>query len=112
MKTVDETVTTLLDEMTKLGLKCNDRALLKKVATDLGPALRKKDASIVSCGDPKELETVKNNFLITKHNLTDSPELDEAIKSVCERMGASNRHKYRAIFYYLLVEDLGLSGHY
>ena len=97
--------------MKKLGLSC-DEALLEKVAKGLGPALYNKDASTVSCSDQAELDTVKNNFLIKKHGLADGANLDAAIKKVCETMGTSNRNKYRAIFYYLLAEDLGLAGNY
>jgi len=32
------------------------------------------------------------------------PELDKAIQKVCEAMGSSNRTKYRALFYALLVK--------
>ena len=78
----------------------------------MGPALYNKDASTVSCSDQSELDTVKNNFLIKKHGQADGDNLDAAIKKVCETMGTSNRNKYRAIFYYLLVEDLGLAGNY
>jgi len=64
-----------------------------------------KDASTVSGGDKTELETVKKNFLIKKLGLADSPKLDEAIQSVIEVYGRSNRNKYRAVVYYLLVKE-------
>ncbi|MGB0850298.1 MAG: DUF2853 family protein [Bacteroidia bacterium] len=111
MSKFDETVSSMIEEMKKLGLSCNE-ALLGKVAKGLGPALYNRDASTVSCSDQAELDTVKNNFLIKKHGLADGENLDAAIKAVCEKMGSSNRNKYRAIFYYLLTEDLGLAGNY
>jgi len=77
-------------------------ALVKNYAL----VLRKPDAAYVSCSDPKELETVKKNFLIKKLGLKDGPKLEAAIKEVCERMKA-DRRKSRAVFYYLLVKDLG-----
>jgi hypothetical protein len=111
MSQFEEKVSSLTGEMKNLGLSC-DTALFEKVAKGLGPALYNNDASTVSCSDQSELDTVKNNFLIKKHGLSDGASLDNAIKGVCEKMGSSNRHKYRAIFYYLLVEDLGLASNY
>ncbi|HPR00583.1 MAG TPA: DUF2853 family protein, partial [Saprospiraceae bacterium] len=58
-----------------------------------------------SSGDPQELERVKKNFLIKKLGLKDGPELDKAIAKVVDTFGSSNRNKYRAIFYYLLVKE-------
>jgi Asp/Glu/hydantoin racemase len=86
--------------------------LLTKVAKGLGPSIYLGDASMVSCSDQTELDRVKNNFLIKKMGLADSAKLDSAIKAVCDKMGSSNRTKHRAVFYYLLVEDLGLQGKY
>lgn len=81
-----------------------DKDLLKAVTKACGPAIYHKDASKVSTSDPLELLRIKKNFLIKKLNLKDSPVLDAAIKEVGEQLGKSNRHKYRAIFYYLLVK--------
>ena len=81
--------------------------LLKKIAKSLGPSIYLKDASLVSCSDPVELARVKNNFLIKKLGLADGDNLDAAIKSVCEQY-AGSKQKHRAVFYYLLVENLGL----
>ena len=36
--------------------------------------------------------------------MSDDPSLEEAIIEVCQKMGTSNRNKYRPVFYYLLVE--------
>jgi len=87
--------------------KCNtqpDMALLRKVTIGCGPSIYNADASTVSGSDRKELETVKNNFLIKKLGLTNSAELDSAIDSVIEKYGRSNRNKYRAVVYYLLTK--------
>ena len=78
--------------------------LLTKVTIACGPSIYNDDASTVGCSSKSELETVKNNFLIKKLGLKDSPELDKAIKEVCEQLGTSNRNKYRAMFYYLLTK--------
>ena len=93
----------------ELGLRV-DEDLLTKVTRGLGPSIYLPDASRVSCGDPSELERVKKRFLIKKMGLQDSPQLDAAIQRVCEKYPA--KVKMRAIFYYLLVEDLGLKTKY
>lgn len=80
-----------------------DDALITAVFKGLGPAVHNKDASSVSCGDKKELETVKKNFLMKKLGLKDGPELDTAIKEVCEEM-KDTRIKSRVAFYYLLTK--------
>ncbi len=105
MGKLDEVVAKLEANMTdKLGIKKVDSALLRAAAKACGPALYNKDASTVSSGDQAELDRVKNNFLIKKLGLKDSPKLDEAIQEVVDTFGSSNRNKYRAIFYYLLIQ--------
>ncbi|MBE0423314.1 MAG: DUF2853 family protein [Lutibacter sp.] len=111
MSKFDEKITLYQSEMKKLGLKF-DADLLTKVTKGLGPSIYKADAETVSGSDKKELETVKNNFLIKKLGLPDSPKLDKAIENVIEKVGKSNRNKYRAIFYYELVKELGQEGKY
>ncbi len=82
-----------------------DHDLLKKVTIGLGPSIYNADAATVSGSDPKELETVKKNYLIKKLGMNDGPELDEAIDRAITTLGKSNRNKYRAAVYYLLCRD-------
>ena len=89
-----------------------DETLLTAITKSLGPSIYNDDSSRVSCSDKTELDRVKNNFLIGKMGLADGPDLDAALKEVCEQMGTANRNKYRAIFYYLLVKKLGLEAKY
>lgn len=89
-----------------------DMDLLTKVTIGCGPSIYNKDASSVACGQESELATVKNNYLIGKLGLSDGPELDNAIKEVCEKMGTSNRNKHRAMFYYLLCVKFGKQDSY
>ena len=94
----------------KLGL---DKELIAKVTNGLGPSIYNKDAETVSCSDASELARVRENFLKKKLGLTESDEkLDAAIKEVCEKMGSSNRNKYRALFYALLVKKYGKESVY
>ncbi|MCD8447020.1 DUF2853 family protein [Tenacibaculum finnmarkense] len=86
--------------------------LLTAVTKGLGPSIYKTDAETVSGTDPKELLTVKNNFLIKKLGLADTAELDQAIDQVMEQIGRSERKKYRAVVYYLLAKKFNKEAVY
>ncbi len=103
MATFVETFQVFETEMDKLGISY-DPALFEAVTRSIGPSIYANDATRVSCTQQSEMDTVKNNFLIGKLGLTDGPELDAAMKEVCDRMGKSNPNKYRACFYYMLVK--------
>lgn len=77
--------------------------LLTKVTIGCGPSIYNSDSSTVAGSQPSELETVKKNFLIKKLGLTNSPALDTGIQTVLEQYGKGNKHKYRAVVYYLLT---------
>ncbi|MFT6370259.1 MAG: hypothetical protein ACJAUQ_000681 [Maribacter sp.] len=81
-----------------------DMELLTKVTVGLGPSIYNLDASKISGGDEKELETVKNNYLVKKLGLMDSPALMDAVKSVLDTYGSSNKNKHRAVVYYMLCK--------
>jgi hypothetical protein len=89
-----------------------DMDLLTKVTIGCGPAIYDADASTVAATQDGELETVKNNFLIKKLGLADGPELMEAINSVLETYGMSERNKYRAVVYYMLTKHFGKEAVY
>ena len=89
-----------------------DMDLLTKVTVGLGPSIYNMDASKVSGGDEKELETVKNNYLIKKLGLSDGPELMDAINSVLDKYGSSNKNKYRAVVYYMLCKHFNKASVY
>jgi hypothetical protein len=95
----------------ELGLGLSE-SLLTGVAKGLGPSIYNSDSSKVSGTDKSELERVKNNFLIKKLGLKDSPALDAAIAEVMGKMGTSNRNKYRAVAYALLAVKFGKEGNY
>jgi hypothetical protein len=112
MSKFQEAVETYVGEMKKLGISGISEDLISAVAKGLGPSIYNTDSSKVSCSDDSELGRVKTNFLIKKLGLKDGPDLDAAIKEVCETMGSSNRNKYRAIFYALLVKKFGKESVY
>ena len=89
-----------------------DMDLLTKVTVGLGPSIYNADSSTVSSSDDKELATVKNNFLIKKLGLSEGDNLDAAIASVMDTYGQSNRNKYRAVVYYLLVKHFNKASVY
>lgn len=103
MSKFDEKVDLYKKFMDDRNLRSNTD-LLRAVTKGLGPSIYKADAETVSGSDAKELATVKNNFLIKKLGLTDSAELDAGIEEVIERIGKSERKKYRAVVYYMLVK--------
>lgn len=81
-----------------------DRDLLNAIGKAVGPALYNADGSLVAASQPKELETIKKNFLIKKLGLEDAPELDEGIQTAIDKIGRSRRNKKRAVFYYILTK--------
>ncbi len=103
MSKFDEKVALYKQFMDDRNLRSNTE-LLAAVTKGLGPSIYKADAETVSGSDAKELATVKNNYLIKKLGLEDSKELDEGIEEVMERIGKSERKKYRAVVYYMLMK--------
>lgn len=98
-----------------LSKKCGvtpDMALLTKVTIGCGPTIYDADACTVAGSDKAELETVKKNFLIKKLGLADGPQLMDAINAVIDAYGRSERNKYRAVIYYLLVKHFGKEAVY
>jgi len=78
-----------------------DLELLSKIVDLLWPSIFNKDSETVACTDEDELERVKESSVVEKLGLSPS---SEDLQAVCEKMGTSNRNKYRAIFYYLLAK--------
>ena len=62
-----------------------DADVVQKIVKHLGIALQSKDASLVSCSDPSELDRVR-----------------EAMKA--------DRQKQRVTFYYLVAREMGKLG--
>jgi hypothetical protein len=89
-----------------------DMDLLTKVTIGCGPAIYNADSSTVAATQPAELETVKTNFLMKKLGLPDSPKLMEAIDSVMETYGRSERNKYRVVVYYMLTKHFSKEAVY
>ena len=99
------------DLRTKCGME-PDMGLLTKVTIGCGPSIYDADSATVAASQPTEIATVKNNFLIKKLGLKDGPELDAAIDAVIDIYGKSERNKYRAVVYYMLVKHFGREAVY
>lgn len=99
------------DLRTKCGMT-PDMDLLGKVTIGCGPAIYSADGETVAASQPAELETIRKNFLVKKLGLQDGPELAKAIDAVIETYGMSERHKYRAVVYYMLVKRFGKESVY
>jgi len=111
MSKFDEAVALYESEVKKLGLTI-DSDVLRAVAKSLGPSIYREDAARVSFSDKAETDRVKNNYLIAKLGLTDSPALDKALAECGEAIGKSNKNKYRAIVYAWLATNLGQTARY
>jgi len=83
-----------------------DAAAVDKIVKHLGIALRNRDSSMVSCADPKELERVKESWIVKKLGVADDAQADAAMEKVCKAMSA-DRTKSRVTFYYLAAKELG-----
>jgi hypothetical protein len=89
-----------------------DMDLLTKVTRACGPSIYRPDAALVAASDPKELDTVKRNFLVKRLGLSEGPELDAALDEVIDRYGRDNRIKYPAVVYYMLTKRFGRESAY
>ena len=108
----DELIAKYADDLKNKCKMDPDMDLLTKVTIGCGPSIYDADASTVASSQEGELETVKNNFLVKKLGLKDGPELGAAIDAVIDIYGKSERNKYRAVVYYMLVKHFGKESVY
>lgn len=108
----DDLIAKYADDLTNKCGMTPDMDLLTKVTIGCGPAIYNADASTVAATQESELETVKENFLMKKLGLADGPELMESINKALDTYGHSERHKYRAVVYYMLTKHFGKESVY
>lgn len=108
----DDLIAKYADDLKNKCSMTPDMDLLTKVTIGCGPAIYNADASTVAASQDSELETVKNNFLIKKLGLADSPALMDGINKAMETYGKSERNKYRAVVYYMLTKEFGKESVY
>lgn len=87
-----------------------DEALLSKIVKDLGSIVNNKDSAVVDCANPKDIEDIKQNFMIGKLKFSTASEFQELIDLYCNQMG--NAVKNRAVLYYLIVAESSLGELY
>jgi Protein of unknown function (DUF2853) len=103
----DDLIAKYADDLTNKCKMTPDMALLTKVTIGCGPSIYDKDASTVAASDKEELERIKSNFLMKKLGLKDGAALMDGINAAVDTYGKSERQKFRAVFYYLLVKHFG-----
>jgi len=108
----DDLIAQYADDLRKKCGMTPDMDLLTKVTIGCGPSIYNADSATVAATQQGELETVKNNFLVKKLGLSDGPQLMEAINAVLDTYGRSERNKYRAVVYYMLVKHFGRESVY
>jgi Protein of unknown function (DUF2853) len=108
----DDLIAKYADDLKNKCKVTPDMALLTKVTIGCGPAIYDNDAQTVAASDSAELERIKSNFLVKKLGLKDGPALSEGINAAVDTYGKSERNKFRAVFYYLLVKHFGREAAY
>ena len=108
----DELIAKYADDLKNKCKVTPDMALLTKVTIGCGPSIYDNDAQTVAASDKDELERIKTNFLIKKLDPKDGPALMEGINAAVDTYGKSERNKFRAVFYYLLVKHFGREAAY
>jgi hypothetical protein len=103
----DDLIAKYADDLKNKCKVTPDMALLTKVTIGCGPSIYDNDAQTVAASDKEELERIKANFLIKKLGLKDGPNLMDGINAAVDTYGKSERNKFRAVFYYLLVKHFG-----
>jgi Protein of unknown function (DUF2853) len=108
----DDLIAKYADDLKNKCKVTPDMALLTKVTIGCGPAIYDNDAQTVAASDSAELDRIKSNFLVKKLGLKDGPALSEGINAAVDTYGKSERNKFRAVFYYLLVKHFGREAAY
>jgi hypothetical protein len=96
-----------LPDVRKYSPDANEAAVAA-IVKYCGIALQKRDSSMVSTADAKEMSTVKQGFATKKLGLTPE-QADAGIQAVIAKL-KGDRTKNRVTFYYLLAEATGTLG--
>ena len=108
----DELIAKYADDLKNKCGMTPDMDLLTKVTIGCGPSIYNDDASTVAASDGDELRRIEENFLMKKLGLPAGDSLMGGIQSAIETYGRSNRNKYRAVLYYMLVKHFGKEAQY
>jgi len=105
MSKLDDAIDSAQKQMKKQAIPCN-QDLLRAIAKSIGPSLYNRDSKLIAARDPKEIDTIKKNFIAKKLGEKDEKKQDAAIAHAIDKIGPSNRAKLRSVFYYLIVKKL------
>ncbi len=111
MSKFDECMDVYKAQVSEFSLGISDE-LLTSVAKGLGPSIYNADSSKVSASDPEEIARIKTNYLINKLGLSDDAAMDSAIDEIMDKLGSSNKSKYRAVVYAYLCKKFGKESIY
>lgn len=95
-----------LKQLQSLKVKDFKASEFGAIVDKLGPANYNLDASLVSAGDPTELESVYTRFVADDLAIADHEIGMKLVKKVAAKM-KNEKRKYRAVFYYLLKQTAG-----
>lgn len=93
-------------QLAKAGETNIDDEVLSKLVNNLKLVIDNKDALSVAGSDPKEMETVRRNFIVKKLGIDDEEKGKAICQDVAKKM-ADSRMKNRAAFYYLCKKQAG-----
>jgi len=94
-----------VSQLESCGVKKIDHELLDTLVGRLRLIVDNRDAMHVAGTDPKELETVRKNFVVKKLEIDDKEKGEAAVKAVAQKM-SSIKMKNRAAFYYMVQKEL------
>jgi hypothetical protein len=108
MSKLEEKIELYKSNMDKLDISYEEDKLRACVKA-CGPSIYNSDSETVSTGDKEEVARVRNNYLVKKLGLSEEEhDLDAIIDYATDKIGKSNRKKYRAVLYYLCSEKAGV----
>ena len=92
-------------QLKESGVSKIDNTLLDDLVGRMRLIVHNRDAILVSGTDPKELETVRKNFVVKKLGVDDKAKGEAAISKVAGQM-SSIKQKNRVAFYYMVQKEL------
>lgn len=105
---VEKLRATALAQIKDAGVSKVDNAKLDTIVGRLKTIAGRRDMISVAGTDPKELETVRTNFVVKHLGVKDKEKGAAAVSAVAKEMGAAGiKLKNRAAFYYLVEHKLG-----
>lgn len=107
MSKFDEKLATYKASLDEFG--GGDHDLLTAVTKGLGPSIYNNDSNKVACTQASELERVVTNFCVKKLGASQA-DGEAAVAAVCKKY--DTRAKHRAVFYYMVVKELGKESVY